>query len=359
VSKHPGTGVEFIPGTGGSFEGVPIDSAINGSTESTSETMIAMSLAARRPLNWNTFHADALNEAETFSRLAAADTAAGKGARVLALMYPGVMYLRHKLMSARWTRVPGWGAMLDMPEAEQAKVLADPHQRAALIVQAMAPGADGSVHPASQWDDVVVNDSHSDVNRRYEGRRLGDLAAELGRGSLDLACEIAVADGMQTGFRRAHIAYDDASWQLRVELWSDPRIVLGASDAGAHVNTISTFDWATAFLELNRTREAMPLEAAVHRITGVQAHLYGLVDRGRVAEGFRADLVVFDADEIGPGRTRMRDDLPGGASRLYSAATGIDHVIVNGVEVARAGELTGEQPGTVLRSGRDTRGTEL
>ena len=136
-------------------------------------------------------------------------------------------------------------------------------------------------------------------------------------------------------------------------------MVLGASDAGAHVNTISTFDWATAFLALNRTWEAMPLEAAVQRITGVQAGLYGLFDRGRIEEGFRADLVVFDADAIGPGQARMRDDVPGGARRLYSTATGIEHVIVNGTEVFRSGELTGEQPGTVLRSGRDTRGTEL
>ena len=202
VGKQPGTGVEFIPGTGGSFDGVPIDSATSGSTESTSDTMIAMSLAAQRPLNWNTFHADALHEAETLGRLAAADAAAAEGARVLALMYPGVMYLRHKLMNARWTKVPGWGALLNVPETEQAMVLADPERRAALIAQALAPRDDGSVRPAAQWDDVVVNDCSSDVNRRYEGRRLGDLAAELGRGSLDLACEIAVADGMQTGFRR-------------------------------------------------------------------------------------------------------------------------------------------------------------
>ena len=319
-----------------------------------------MSLAAGRPLNWNTFHPDAVNEADTLSRLEVADAAEARGARVLALMYPGVMYIRHRLLSsARWRDIPGWGALLDMPDSEQANVLADPEQRANLVAQARAPLPDGGVHHQARWDDARVVEGQTDATRPYEGRRLGDLAAELGREALDLACEIAAADGMGTGFLRPHIAYDDASWRLRVKSWSDHRVVLGASDAGAHVSTVSTFDWATAFLELNRTWEAMPLEAAVHRITGVQADLYGLVDRGRVAEGFQADMVVFDADEIGPGQARMRHDLPGGASRLFSTATGLDHVIVNGVEVARAGEFTGAQPGTVLRSGRDTRDHEL
>ena len=148
---------------------------------------------------------------------------------------------------------------------------------------------------------------------------------------------------------------DDAeSWRLRIESWRDPRVVLGASDAGAHLDLLATFDWATRFLALARDMEVMPLEEAVHRITGVQADLYGLAGRGHIREGAVADLVLFDPDSIGPGQATWREDLPGGAGRLYGEATGIERVLVDGREVVVAGCLTGEQPGHVLRSGRDT-----
>jgi N-acyl-D-aspartate/D-glutamate deacylase len=99
----------------------------------------------------------------------------------------------------------------------------------------------------------------------------------------------------------------------------------------------------------------MPIEEAVQRITGVQADLYGLTDRGHIREGAIADLVLFDATSIGPGRVAWRDDLPGGAGRLYGDAAGIERVFVAGREVVDGGTLTGDQPGHVLRSGRDTR----
>jgi N-acyl-D-aspartate/D-glutamate deacylase len=92
----------------------------------------------------------------------------------------------------------------------------------------------------------------------------------------------------------------------------------------------------------------------VRRVSGELAELYGLIDRGTVGVGAHADLVVFDADEIGPGVPAWRDDLPGGAGRLTGAATGIESVFVNGAEIVHHGELTGAQPGRVLRSGRDS-----
>jgi N-acyl-D-aspartate/D-glutamate deacylase len=73
-----------------------------------------------------------------------------------------------------------------------------------------------------------------------------------------------------------------------------------------------------------------------------------------VADGFWADLVVFDPERVGPGELRTRDDLPGGASRLYAEASGMEHVLVNGTEVVTSDRLTGALPGHVLRSGRDT-----
>jgi N-acyl-D-aspartate/D-glutamate deacylase len=103
-----------------------------------------------------------------------------------------------------------------------------------------------------------------------------------------------------------------------------------------------------------RDRGLLPLEEAVHQLTDVPARLYGLRDRGRVAEGWFADLIVFDPDTVGPGPVHTRADLPAGAARLYAEATGMHHVIVNGTEIARHGKATGDTPGTVIRSGRDT-----
>ena len=71
-------------------------------------------------------------------------------------------------------------------------------------------------------------------------------------------------------------------------------------------------------------------------------------------EGAQADIVVFDEDAVGSKPVGTRFDLPGGAGRLYAEAVGIDHVIVNGTEIAAGGAYTGERAGTLLRAGRDS-----
>jgi N-acyl-D-aspartate/D-glutamate deacylase len=104
-----------------------------------------------------------------------------------------------------------------------------------------------------------------------------------------------------------------------------------------------------------RDRQLISLEEAIRQLTSVPARLYGIRDRGVLAEGAWADVVVFDPATVGPGPERTRNDLPGGAPRLYADARGVEHVLVNGTELVRGGELTGALPGRVLRSGHDTR----
>src|SRR5262249_21978285 len=155
------------------------------------------------------------------------------------------------------------------------------------------------------------------------------------------------------------------SWELRKQVIRDRRAIAGGSDCGAHVDMLDTFAMTTSLLgPCVRDRGMVSLEEAVHLLTGGPAGPYGLVDRrvlrpgarGVLRPGVWADLVVFDASEVGPGDIEMRHDMPAGASRLYSIPTGVEHVFVAGTRVVRdGGQLTGELPGQVLRSGRDTR----
>jgi N-acyl-D-aspartate/D-glutamate deacylase len=136
--------------------------------------------------------------------------------------------------------------------------------------------------------------------------------------------------------------------------------VIGASDAGAHLDLLASFNYATVLLgEAVRERQALSLEEAIHLITDVPAQLYGLVDRGRLQEGWNADVVVLDPATVQSDTVAMRFDLPGGAGRLYAGAKGIEHVLVNGEAIVRDGVLTESRSGTLLRSGRDTRTPSL
>jgi N-acyl-D-aspartate/D-glutamate deacylase len=96
------------------------------------------------------------------------------------------------------------------------------------------------------------------------------------------------------------------------------------------------------------------VEEAVEMMTDRPARHYGLRQRGRIAEGWHADLVLFNPDTVATSATTLRHDLPGGGERLHAGSRGIDHVFVAGREVVTDGAATDERPGTVLRSGRHT-----
>jgi N-acyl-D-aspartate/D-glutamate deacylase len=122
---------------------------------------------------------------------------------------------------------------------------------------------------------------------------------------------------------------------------------------------IDTFAFSTVLLGNARERALIPIEAAVHCLTDQPARLYGLRERGRLAQGWRADIVAFDPQRVASGPVHFRNDLPAGAGRLYAEALGIEHVIVNGSEIIRSGKETGALPGTILHSGRDTESVHL
>jgi N-acyl-D-aspartate/D-glutamate deacylase len=205
------------------------------------------------------------------------------------------------------------------------------------------------------WDKLLLVETFAPENERFRGRLVGDVAAELDSSPFDALMTVVLADELRTTFMRAIPEPTAADWEARLRVWRDPRSVIGASDAGAHLDMIAAFRYSTGFLqEAVRERGLLSLEEAVHLLTEAPARLYGLRDRGVVREGAHADLLVFDPDTVGSEPVGTRFDLPGGAGRLYADATGVDHVLVGGTEIAVSGEYTCASPGRVLRAGRDT-----
>jgi N-acyl-D-aspartate/D-glutamate deacylase len=131
--------------------------------------------------------------------------------------------------------------------------------------------------------------------------------------------------------------------------------MIGGSDAGAHLDRMFGAAYTTRFLgDMLRGRKLLPVEDAVRMLTDTPARLFGLKDRGRIAEGWIADLVVFDPETIASDDAELVHDLPGGTARLTGQSQGIVRVLVNGVETVVDGKATGATPGALIRSGRDT-----
>ncbi|MHB8318505.1 MAG: N-acyl-D-amino-acid deacylase family protein [Acidimicrobiales bacterium] len=343
VSKHPGTTVELI-----------VPGALNGFSDDEVELMADISLAADRPVNWNVLGISAANPDGTAHQLEASTKAARRGAGVIALTLPHTMRLRLCFESgAILDGLPGWRDVLSLPKADKIAALSDREVRERLDRGAQSDEA-GILKHLSVWKRLVLEETFSDSTAAYEGRSVGDVAKERGQEPFDALLDIVVEDGLRTGLRPP-IPESEADWEMRAKAWLDPRTIVGGSDAGAHLDMMCGAIYSTSLLgDGVRERSLLSWEEAIHQLSDVPARFYGLRDRGRIAEGYWADIVVFDPERIGHLPERTRDDLPGGASRLYAEATGVQHVFVNGSEIVHEGAFTGELPGSLMRSGTDT-----
>ena len=340
VRDFEGTTLEFLPGVGWG--------------EEEANYMADLSVAGNRPLNWNALAADTDNAEMIEGMLAASDIARARGGEVIALTLAQPATLRINLDSGFiFDSLHGWAPLFKLPEQEKIAALRDPVRRKQLEEDAQR--TEGPFLSMAQWADFTVDQVQNSELEHYRGRTLAEIAEAEGKAPFDALVDIALDDDLQTYFMPPTMGEDDESWAMRGRFWHDDRTVIGASDAGAHLDMIDTFAFSSQVLEEGvRKRKLISLEEAVHQLTDRPARLWGLRDRGRIEEGFLADVVVFDPERVGLGDTYTRYDLPGGAGRLYADANGIEHVFTNGVEIVRAGEDTGARPGTILRSGRDT-----
>ena len=185
-----------------------------------------------------------------------------------------------------------------------------------------------------------------------EGRLLVDVAAERGMHAVDLMLDLALGSDLAFRFRMPVAQFEEEGVG---EIFQDPNVVVGLGDAGAHLSQLCDACYTTHILgHWVRDKGALTLERAVQMLTSHPAHVFGIADRGLLAVGRPADVVVFDPATVGAGPLERVFDLPAGADRMVVKPTGIDAVIVNGTVLPAPGESLPSGttlPGCLLRHG--------
>ncbi|EST27539.1 N-acyl-D-amino-acid deacylase family protein [Streptomyces roseochromogenus] len=344
----------------GEHEGTQIEAIVSGCLDQFGDDeidlLVEMSAVAGRPLNWNVLTVDAAVPERVPRQLSASERARKAGGRIVALTMPILTPMNMSLGTfCALNLIPGWGPILGLPVPERIARLRDPAVRAEMLRRAQSKEA-GVFRRLANFGRYVIGDTYSEANRGLTGRVVRDIAEERGLDPFACLVEICAADELRTVLWPMPSDNDPASWALRAETWQHEDVLLGGSDAGAHLDRMCGAPYTTRFLgDCLRGRKLLGLERAVKMLTDDPAQLFGLRERGQVREGWHADLVLFDPERIDAGQARLVHDLPGDSPRLDSEAIGVRAVWVNGVEAIRDDVVTGAVPGKVLRSGADTR----
>ena len=205
---------------------------------------------------------------------------------------------------------------------------------------------------AGGFPNAIVSNCSSDPG--VNERPLAEIAGSLGKHIVDAALDLSLANELEVRFRMPIANNNEDEVQ---ELLDHPETVLGLSDAGAHASQLCDACFSTHLLgHWVRDKGTIPLARAIRMLTSRPAEVFGLTDRGSLADGKPADVVVFDLETVGASDLERVYDLPAGQDRLISKASGIEAVIVNGVllrernvDVIEPGAK--DLPGRLLRNG--------
>jgi N-acyl-D-aspartate/D-glutamate deacylase len=184
---------------------------------------------------------------------------------------------------------------------------------------------------------------------------LGAISQRTGRSVRALALEAMMAQQGRGLLLLPHENYHEGNLDAVHDMLVDEATIMGVADAGAHVGVICDGSAPTLLLtHWTRDRVRGPklsIEFAVHKQTQATAAAYGLLDRGVLAAGLKADITVIDHDRLHLLRPEVVYDLPAGGRRLIQKAQGYRHVFVSGVETVRDDAFTGALPGKLVRGG--------
>jgi N-acyl-D-aspartate/D-glutamate deacylase len=242
---------------------------------------------------------------------------------------------------------PSFAPLRDLAPVEMAHRMGDPELRARVLAEAAAMPPGLLLHYEAMFELADPPDYEPAPSASIAAR-----AAQQGRPPAELAWDVLRSiDG--TALLYAPVMnYSAGNLDAVGEMLAHPNTVPGLSDGGAHVGTISDASFPTTLLAhwgRDRTRGLIDLPLLVARQCRATAEAVGLLDRGIVAPGYRADLNVVDQAAVRVRRPEMVADLPAGGHRLLQRADGYLHTFVAGTETFAGGQATGALPGRLIR----------
>ena len=244
-----------------------------------------------------------------------------------------------------FSNLPCWNPAFQRPVEEQKQFYRDAEFRAAFRKEMETPKVF-----SGRWDRAVVHEVSNPAMKSLIGKNVAQIAKERGKDGLDTFLDLAIEDNLELQY-----TYElfNATEEKIPQLITDPRVMVGLSDGGAHVDMLCDAGYATYLLGTwVREKSVLTLEHAVKRLTSEPAAFFGLNQRGKIQKGLAADFAIFDLKTVGSQkRGEMRNDLPGGGRRLVMPARGVEYTVVNGTVLYEHQKHTGALPGQVLRSG--------
>jgi N-acyl-D-aspartate/D-glutamate deacylase len=264
-----------------------------------------------------------------------------RGARIFAQtqVRPLDMTIQLAHGSTILSKAAAWRDSFEAPLEERKARYADPKIRAVLIAQ--------GDRLKSAMSTLTVKRTRSAEAKPYEGRALAEIAEAEGKSFTEVLLDISLLDDLETEFGLSGFLHNEPGEVA--ELLDHAAMQVGSGDAGAHITQFSgAGDTCYLIEKFVRERGDMSLERAVQRLTSDLATQWGLQDRGTLAPGKFADVVVFDPATIARGEEQWVEDVPGGQGRYIRTPSGVRQVIVNGQLLVENGRYTDAQPGRLL-----------
>jgi N-acyl-D-aspartate/D-glutamate deacylase len=208
--------------------------------------------------------------------------------------------------------------------------------------------------PQNNADTLFLANSPTGKWEKYKGMKLVDIAKDMNKGMVETMLDMSLEENLTTSWKTGK--HDDhASFRSAIkEIVNHPyTCAVGLSDGGAHTKFLTLGEWPTRMLsEVVRNDQMISLEDVHWKMSKYPAQASGMYDRGSIAVGMPADIVVYDIKALKLLPEEVLYDQPGGEWRRAKKADGYRYTIVNGEITFIGNKCTGATPGRLLRHGR-------